>query len=208
MALKTLNVKTNAEGSKSKKDNVPSTVIASDLITRLNEADTAAKDAKALRDELALQVREIGLDALVKFNVQAPVNPVTSMKVIDEDGEVARIAFTEKYGNPNLEQLNAAFEGMSKDINEYVLQTVKAKFNTAIFVDKDGNFNEGKFNAYMEAMAKLAQKFGDVNPLATETVVAPKPNFHANRWGQFTAEQQKTLIEVLPNTITVTANAK
>lgn len=172
-----------------------------------NDAAAAKKKADAEMKEMRPKLAEpgsLGIQALFEENCAHPLEPITSVKLTDASGAVCRMSFTARYGAAEAEQVSAVFDATGQDINEYVVETVAAKFDNAVFLDAEGNFDKNVYDKFRIAIGKVAKELGVVCPLATTKVVVVKPDFHERRWKDFTVAQQKEISAVLPNTVSLT----
>ena len=202
MPLKKISVQTDAKSSV-KKDTMPVLVMPlNDVVTNYNNAVAALRDAEATVDEAGAAIRQFGLEYIYKANSTSPV-PVSSVKVSDRNGSVCMVSNTSKYNKCDGNAVEAVFEQLDVDINKYAQETAVAKFDSKVFLDRDGNFSEAIFAQFKSAIEKVAKDLGVKNPLTTETVVSPRPDFDQNRWRDFSPEQNLEISKVLPNTVSM-----
>jgi hypothetical protein len=116
-------------------------------------------------------------------------------------GEVTRVSFTSRYNNCDTEQVDATFASFDpvpdgkggkvhRDINNYVVETIAAKFDDSVFMDAEGNFDLTAYNKFRLAIEKVAKDLGMVDaetgkvksPLGTKRVLKVKPDFHERRF--------------------------
>ncbi len=228
------NVKVNEVVTTTKKDEIPVIRIDGDTCKRFNEAKKQIKDAEAVVKELQGVIHEQAKTAIFAHNCDPNcLQMLTSVKLQDvsydeEDdkhetpipGEVTRVSFTSKYNNCDTEQVDATFSSFApvpdgkggkvhRDINNYVVETIKAKFDDSVFMDAEGNFDLAAYNKFRTAIEKVAKELGMVDaetgkvksPLGTQRVLVVKPDFHERRFKDFNEEENFTLSNVLPNTI-------
>jgi hypothetical protein len=215
-------VKVNEVAAAPKKDEIPIIQIEGDTCKRFNEAKKQIKDAEATINELEGVMHERAMEKIFAHNC-APdcLQPITSVKIqdvaVDEDdetirtpGEVTRVSFTARYNNCDTAQVDAAFQAFAgRDINNYVVETIAAKFDDSVFMDADGNFDLVAYNKFRIAIEKVAKDLGMIDkvtgivksPLGTKRVLKTKPDFHEKRFKDFDEEENFTLAKVLPNTI-------
>lgn len=214
-------VKVNETAEAPKKDEIPVVQIEGDTCKRYNEAQKQIKDAEAVIAELKSIIHEQAMTSIFAHNcVPNCLKPITSVKLQDvkvdeedesirEPGEVTRVSFTSRYNNCDTEQVDNAFQTFSgRDINNYVVETIAAKFDDSVFMDAEGNFDLMAYNKFRLAIEKVAKDLGMVgedgkvkSPLGTKRVLKTKPDFHERRFKDFNEEENFTLAKVLPNTI-------
>jgi hypothetical protein len=208
---------TETEDAK-KKDEIPIVQIEGDTCKRFNEAKKAMKDAEAVIKELQPVIHQKAMERIFDHNC-APdcLKMLTSVKLQDlepdpedpEDeekrvpGEVTRVSFTSRYNNCDAELVDATFADFKgRDINDYVVETIAAKFDDSVFLDADGNFNVAIYRKFVAAIDKVAKEVGlKASPLSCKRVLETKPDFHERRFKDFDAEENFTLAKILPNTI-------
>jgi hypothetical protein len=214
------NVKVNAPEDKPDKEEIPVVQIEGDICKRFNEAKKQMKDAEAVIKELQGTIHQRAMEKIFAHNCDPNcLKPLTSVKLqdvtVDEEdesvrtpGEVTRVSFTARYNNCDTEQVDAAFQDFKgRDINDYVVETIAAKFDDSVFLDADGNFDLVAYNKFRIAIEKVAKDLGMVkdgkvqSPLGTKRVLKTKPDFHERRFRDFDEEENFTLAKVLPNTI-------
>jgi hypothetical protein len=226
------NVKVNETETSTKKDEIPIVQMEGDTCKRFNEAKKAIKDAEAVIKELEKVVHEQAMTAIFAHNCDPNcLQPLTSVKLqdveVDEEdetirkpGEVTRVSFTSRYNNCDTAQVDATFANFApvpdgkggkvhRDINEYVVETIAAKFDDSVFMDAEGNFDLTAYNKFRMAIEKVAKELGMVDaesgkvksPLGTKRVLKVKPDFHERRFRDFNEDENFTLASVLPNTI-------
>lgn len=215
-----------------KKDEIPLYHLDGDIVKQLNTARAAKKEAEETCKLLEPQVKEEAMRVIFDENCAPETfSPITSVKIqdmewpTDEDckagrkdqkpGEVCRVSFTSKYNACDAAQLEAVFEGFKgRDINDFVTETMDASFDSAVFLDKNGDFRKDVFDAMRDAVAGVVKKFdikGDdgqpFKALTCKRVVIPKPDFHERRWKDFNCQENHLLSKVLPNTIQIVPQA-
>jgi len=202
MALKSITAQVVAKPA-NKKEAAPETTVKGNAISRYVKAYVALKDAKAVVDELRPFVLKDALKFMFNHNSSNPKNPASTVKVGDAE-EVVRVSFQNKYSVADAESVDSVFSEFGKDINTYAQETIKVAFDSKVFLDAEGNTRPEVYEAFRTACEAVATKMKVANPLSSKVVVLPKPNFHEDRWTDFTAEQNARLTEVLPNTVTIT----
>lgn len=211
-----------------KKDEIPLYHLDGDTVRQLNAARAAMKEAEDTCKLLEPQVKQEAMRVIFDENCNPDkFTPLTSVKIqdmefpSDEDlekgrreqkpGEVCRVSFTSRYNACDAEQLEAVFDKFKgRDINDYVTETMKASFDSAVFLDAKGDFRKDVFEAMRDAIAGVVKKFAikgeDGQPfkaLTCKRVVIPKPDFHERRWKDFNCDENHLLAKVLPNTIQI-----
>jgi hypothetical protein len=226
------NVKVNETETTAKKDEIPVVQMEGDTCKRFNEAKKQIKDAEAVIKELESVVHSHAMTAIFAHNCDPNcLQSITSVKLQDikvdeedetkrEPGEVTRVSFTARYNNCDTAQVDATFSNfppvpdgkggkVHRDINEYVVETIAAKFDDSVFMDAEGNFDLVAYNKFRLAIEKVAKDLGMIDaetgkvksPLGTKRVLKVKPDFHQRRFRDFNEDENFTLANVLPNTI-------
>lgn len=204
MALKRLKLKLAQPAPTETGDSIPVIAIDGDLIKQYNDADTQAKQAAGVMEELRPDISEIGLNEIFTRSCRRPATPTCSVKLQDDAGEVLLVMFVNKYKDvadvPAAEEL---FENHDLDINGYVTEGVKATFDDKVFYDADGNFVQEIYDDVRKAIQTIVAKRGLAkNPLDTTKIVKTKPCFHAERFALFPkVETQHQVFTTLPNTL-------
>jgi len=174
-----------------------------------NEAAAEKKAAEETMKELAVLLKEEALVEILPRNCADPASPISSVVLVDDRGESIRVSFTSKYNNTDPALVEKTFDMLEEanaklDVNDYVVETLAAKFNSKVFLADDGSFSRVRYERFFTAIQAVADSLKVENPLSTEKVVIPKPDFHERRWKDFTAAQQVPLTLALPNTVTLT----
>jgi hypothetical protein len=215
MALKRTQIVETAPASK-KGSKLPE--LATKGVARYVEIEAQFKVLDAELKLAKVSLAKAGSTGVIKHNVSA-VEPVSSVRLyetvkVEETGELARsevvVSFQDRYSVANPEAAESLFEAMGKDVNSYVHETAAVKFNSDIFI-VNGEFNQKVFDVINASVKKAVEDLvkkkvlpeGAVSPLATSTVVVPKPDFHARRFKDFTVEENESITEVLKNTVTI-----
>jgi hypothetical protein len=219
MALKALKVATN-EASSKKKSDIVIVDISGETVTKYNQAVVAQKAAEAAVKELGASLKSCGLPELFSLATTNPDTPPSSIKLRDELGGVVRLTSQDRYGVVDPEVVDPVFESLGADINDFVQYTVKAAFDSKVFLAQPGtsagqagNFSAKVYNAYKGAIDQVTARLIKEGlllpetpaPLAAEKVATVKPDFHGRRWRAFPqVAQQVQLSEVISNTVTLT----
>jgi hypothetical protein len=207
MALKKLRVKMAAAPA-TKPGEIPVVTIEGDLIKQYNSADGQAKAAKAVMEDLRPEILELGLREIFERSVAHPKEPSLTVKLQDEQAEVLRVQFTARYLQvADLEGAEELFgslrgpDGKPVDINDYLQETVAAKFNCGVFLDTDGKFQQTVYDKFRTAIERVASQLKVPCPLETTKEVRPLPSLHEKRWEAFPDPVvQVNLTRICPNT--------
>ena len=210
MALKKLKVRMAAAPA-TKPGDIPVINIEGDLIKQYITADAQAKAAEAVMKDLRPEILELGTAEIFKRSVGDPKNPTPTVKLQDEQNEVVRVQFTAKYGKiADVDAVEELFDaardskGKKVDINDYIQETVAAKFNCDVFNGPDGKFQQAIYDKFRMAIEKVALQMEVACPLETTKVVVPLAVLHEKRWETFPdAAVQAQLSLVCPNTIQI-----
>lgn len=206
MALKRLKVRMAQPAPEQSAGDIPVIGIEGDLIQQYNDADKQMKEGKGLMEELRPDVLEIALQQVFERSVKRPLAPTPSVKLQDEQGETLLVCFTAKYGEcADVKAAEELFDNHDVDVNDYMVEGVKASFDSSVFYDEDGNFQQEVYDDIRKAVQTIVTKRGLAkNPLETAKIIKPKPNFHEARWGLFPkVETQVQATEILPNSTTI-----
>jgi len=220
--LKTLAIPDLAD--KKAKSNIPTVLVPGDSVARYNEAKTLVEKGTATMNELKPTLQKAGLEAVFTHNCDNAADPdcrissvnlmdrlpdedeATAATVADALKEVVQFSWTRKDIANNAKQVEAEFnrilttEGKKANINNYAGYEVVASFDTSVFM-VDGKFSQERYEAFMEALNEVSEKFEVSNPLSCGKVLKPKPDFHERRWRQFDLETNLQLQAVLPTQI-------
>ncbi len=204
MALKRLKVKLAQPTPTETGSEIPVIAIEGDLIQQYNTAADQVKKGEEVMEDLRPDVLEIGLDEIFTRSCKRPTTPTTSVKLQDDEGEDLMVSFVNKYKDvADLDAAEQLFEDHDLDINEFVTEGIKAKFDDSIFYDADGNFLQEVYDDIRKAVASVVTRRQLAkNPLETVKVIKPKPTFHDQRYAVMPkVESQHRAYEVLPNTV-------
>jgi len=211
MGLKT--IKTNAKDVAAKKsgsDNKTVRISHARLIHRFNTAKAEIARAEAEIIEIEPIIKREGSREVFAMNVSEKSADTKSVKLVDETGSAVRVTLSAVYPALAEETVVNLFEssvlkndGTKPDVNDYVIQTRKAKFDSKAFL-KGGEFCESHYTAFFKACQQVADKLGINNPLSTEVVVVPKPDFDKRRYTDFDLASQVRIYEVVPNKTSIT----
>ena len=209
MALK--QIKSNGKDvAKKKSSDIKSVYVKGKHIQQFNAAKAALARAEAEIAEIEPILKREGSREVFDSNVKAKNGDTKSVKLIDESGEGVRVTLSSVYPVLSEESAVALFEeavlkadGSKGDVNDYVFQTRKAKFDSKAFI-KDGEFNDRAYLTFFKACADAAKALGIDNPLSTEVVVAVKPDFDQKRYRDFDLAAQVRIYETVPNKTSIT----
>ncbi len=210
MGLKT--IKTNAKDVTAKKSSsdIKTVHIAhARLIHRFNTAKAEIARAEAEIIEIEPIIKREGSREVFTLNVSEKSADTKSVKLVDETGSAVRVTLNAVYPALAEETVVNLFESVLKndgtkpDVNDYVIQTRKAKFDSKAFL-KGGEFCESHYALFFKACQQVADKLGINNPLSTEVVVVPKPDFDKRRYTDFDLASQVRIYEVVPNKTSIT----
>lgn len=207
--------------NKKAKNTIPTVHVPGDAVTRYNEARALVDKGTETMNELKPILLKTGLEAVFTHNSANAADPkalISSVNLMDgvpdEDTataetladalkEVCMFTWTKKDTACDAKQVDEEFkrivtlEGRKANINNYVAYEVVASFDTSVF-KVDGKFNQERYDAYIEALKDVSEKFGVDMPLSCGKVLKPKPDFHERRWRVFDVETNLQLQAVLP----------
>lgn len=191
----------------------PQPVTIERYLSLLDEQEQVVADIKACEAE----IRPFGLTETMAFNCASQgLSTLSSIQLVDGlrpgtevDPETPAVRFTlvNRY-TPNLEAVTAWFAdrktpkptpGAPKPptINDVLMYTVDASFDSNVFNDENGKYSAERFNAFQAALNQVCETYGVQNPLSVTKKLAVKPDFHEKRWRMFTAEENASLHAVL-----------
>ena len=203
MALKTLRVEVPTASAKGSKSSVSTLVIEGNPVQRFNEAVASQKEAEAIVAELKAEIIPLALGEYYSLATANPTNAPSSVQIKDETDAVLLFTSKDQYKAVDGAAAEALFEGrLGGDVNDYVQFVVAAKFDSKVFIDKNGDFSEATYKAFKDAIDKVAAKLGVASPISCNEVANTKPGFNQARYQAFSAvEDQKAIFEVCPNTV-------
>ncbi len=210
MALKTIKADIAPAVPKSKSSG-PVFEVEGNICARFNQTVAAIKVLEADKAEMDAELKLQAREAYFDHRLNNPSATDASIKVADEAGGVTRLDFKNVYSVVDVNQaeelfdgdLNRLFPGRKPkiDVNEFVVETVAAKFDSNFFLDVEGNFDQALYDKTMKALEAVVKGSGKPNPLATAKVVKLKPGFHEKRFTLFPSkEAQVRITEVCKNT--------
>jgi hypothetical protein len=211
MALKTIKTNTKDVAPKKSGTDIKTVHIKGQAISRFNAAKAEIARAEADIIEIEPFIKREASREVFAMNVLDKTNDTKSVKLVDETGAGVRVTLSAVYPALAEETVVNLFEsivqkadGSKADVNDYVIQTRKAKFDSKAFL-KDGEFCEAHYSAFFKACQTVADKFGIANPMSTEVVVVPKPDFDKKRYSDFDLAAQTRIYEVVPNKTSITS---
>jgi hypothetical protein len=203
MALKKINGNGKDAATKKKSD-IKVVEVKGKLVQKFNAAKAALSRAESEIKEIEPWIKREGASHVFELNVSARNGDTKSVKLVDESGEGVRVTLSAAYPVLSEENAETLFErALNVDVNDYVLQTRKAKFDSSAFI-KDDAFNEKAYNAFFKACGDVAKSLGIENPLSTEVIIVVKPDFDQKRYTDFDIAQQAMIYEVVPNKTSIT----
>lgn len=185
--------------------------VEGDYCTRYNEASAIIKGAEEIQVDLKPAMLPLAVDEIFTQNTVNPNEPIISVAFRDEDDNVTRISMTNKYGALTAEAVEALFKDLKKkdgketaNVNDYVARTVEAAFDAEVFKGADGKLDEEKYKKIVKALDSVCKELDIKNPLSTQIVVKPLPNFGTRRWLDFDRATNLKISKVIKNTFTFT----
>jgi len=191
MSLKKLRVKMTPAPAV-KPGEIPTLMVEGDLVKQYITADRQKKEAEELMADLRPEIVDLGRGEVFRRSVGSPAHPTCTVKVQDEEAEVVSVQFTSAYSVvADVHAAEELFEsvvngdGKPVDINQFLQETVVAKFNCDVFHDPEGRFDQAVYNKFRQAIECVAAELKLNCPLETAKAVKPLPAFHTERWGVF-----------------------
>lgn len=166
-------------------------------------AATAEKAAKALKETLAVQIKQ---SASLLYNSAAVAaagsgSPVpASIKLEDDTASVVEFQSKNAYGKITAATAEAVCTSLGVDVNTYFHEIPTVSFDTSVFTNADGSINETRLKLFQDALTTVAACLGIASPLVVADAVVPLPSFHTARYRNLSAPQQVILSEAIPNT--------
>jgi hypothetical protein len=193
MPVAPLKVAVPASAKSSKKGDYPAVKVKA-TVGRILDAIEACADAEGEYAEAKAELIPVATSELFNYNASAS-KPASSVKLVDEAGAEVLATMPNKYSSLSDEQaeklegvLVAAGAVSAKpkkgeaSINDWLMRTIVAKFDSKVFVGADAKFNTGLYTDLVSAIAAVAEKHGVANPLTQESVLVVRPEFHQKRW--------------------------
>lgn len=199
---------------------IPTVYVPGDTVARYNEARDQVDKATEVMNELKPTLIEAGLQAVFEHNStnagnsKAQISSVNLKDRLPEDEEatatdvaevqeICMFSWIRKDLKNNPKQVEAEFnrlrkvDGKKANINDYAGYEIAAQFDTQVFM-VDGKFNRERYEAFMEALTEVSERFAVDNPLSCAKVLKPKADFHDKRWQDFDVETNIVIHTVLP----------
>lgn len=201
--LEPLTVKSVAQPVK--KGDLPTLLVNGDYPSRYNEASAIKKAAEEFMSELRPILLPDAIAEIYRHNSERPWEPISSVKLQDENENVTRVTFTSKYSDITASVAEALFDtlktkdGKKPDINNYLARTMVGTFDSAVFLGPDGKFDQKRYEKFVTVIDKVSKELGVTNPLSTHETVAPLPDFHSRRWMDFDVMANQKISEVIQN---------
>lgn len=205
-------IKVKGISKPAKKGEIPTIKVEGDCTTRYNGYAAIADDAEGQMKELKRVMLPDALVELFRHNSQRPLEPISSVKIEDEAKSQTRVTFMAKYSAVApavVEALFGSIKAKDKDkvlnVNDYFTKTMVGDFDSAVFLNAEGKFDQKRYDAIMEALAAVCKRLDiAAPPLTTKEVVIPLPDFKSRRWMDFDAATNAKITAVVPNQINFT----
>ena len=211
--LRDINIPDKAQ--KKSKSSIETVEVKGDTVARYNEACDQIDKAELVVKELKPTLLEAGLSAIFRHNCTNPTDPkarVSSVNLIDDDPdavETLRVTWQRKNLKNDPKVVLAEFNSLRTvddkkvNINDYAGYEVVADFDASVFTVND-RFDQERFDAYVEALTLVSERFGVAMPLSCSKVLVPKSDFHEKRWSTFDVETNFVIQSVLPTQVNMT----
>jgi predicted MPP superfamily phosphohydrolase len=212
-----------AKPKKSTKE-IPLVPVLGDKVARYSEAYRAAKNAEQVMTTLSAELSEAGVVAVFTNNCEKANDPkaqLSSVKLYDveaegepapEDAEsvpALMVTWSKKTKKMDPAQVNATLtalldnKGKKVDANVYAVMGVVASFDTKVFAGADGKFDQERYDAFTEAIEKVAKKFKVPCPLECHKEMMVTPNCHVARFQNLDVEANLAMQRVIPTSISL-----
>lgn len=190
----------------------PALVAVEDPVAAYRKAALAEKDAKATMEALKPYIVDTAVEVIFHENA-VRTEPLSSVRLATDgsgpDAETLLVSVADKYPAFDQASAEAAFEDLGKrrdgkpvKLDDYLRWGVVAKFDTSVFFVGDV-FDKERYEAFDQAIAEVAARFGVETPLACGKVLGVKDDFHARRLVDFTPEQNIKLHAAVPAQVSV-----
>lgn len=198
----TVAVKSPSKKSKSNVIDVSLTEAQSAKVQAFVDNKRQVDDLEKKMKDQEREIKQIASEKYFNHRI-TNIEPTSSVRLPGIDDDLT-YSFQNKYSTVSEDAADALFEELEADADNYLLQTVKAKFDDKVFINGDGEFDEARYNAFKAAIDAVAAQFGIESPLDTEIVVSVKPDFHELRFKDFkSVDKQVALSRVIKNTQTL-----
>jgi hypothetical protein len=194
-----------------KKGEIPVIKVEGDCATRYNGYAAIKDDADGQMKELKRVMLPDALTELFRHNSERPWEPLSSVKIEDEAKSQTRVTFMAKYSFVAPVVIEALFgniktvKKVAPDVNDYFTKTMVGEFNSDVFLNAEGRFDQKRYDAITKALSDVCKELDIATPaLTTKQVVVPLPDFKSRRWMDFDAETNAKITAVVPNQINFT----
>jgi hypothetical protein len=201
-------IKVRAVEKAVKSGDIPVITVEGDCSTKYNAYKAISEDAEGQMAELKRVMLPDALGELYSHNTERPWQPISSVKLQDDNSNVTRVTFTSKYLAAAVAVVEAVFgsiktkDGKKVDVNNYFTRTMVGEFDSAVFLGADGKFEQKRYDAIMEALDGVCERLKiQSRPLVTHEAVIPMPDFKARRWMDFDAATNQRITDAVPNQI-------
>jgi len=203
---------------------IPLVPIVGDKVARYNEAYRTAKNAEQVMTTISAELVEAGVTAVFTNNCKFANDPkaqLSSVKLYDveDDKEPApedadsvpalMVTWTTKAKKMDSAQVNATLtamvdvDGKKVNANDFVVMGVVASFDTKVFLGADGKFDQARYDAFMDAIDKVAKKLKVPCPLECSKAMMVTSNCHTQRFQKLTLEDNLAMQRVIPTTVSL-----
>ncbi len=204
-------IKVRAIAAPTKKGEIPVIEVEGDCSSRYNGYAAIADDAEGQMKELKRVMLPDALTELFRYNSERPWEPISSVKMKDETKSMTRVTFMAKYSAVAPAVVEALFNNIkttgkvTPDVNNYFTKTMVGEFNSAVFLNADGRFDQKRYDTIVKAINDACKELEIATPaLTTKEVVVPLPDFKSRRWMDFDAATNAKITAVVPNQINFT----
>jgi hypothetical protein len=234
MALKSLKVKVSEQPATKKTDGPRIIPCEGVTVTEFNSLKAQIAELEARKDALEVELKQFGTTEIIKINCENAGNPVSSVKLKDDNDTMAVVSFVNKYSVIDGAAVSAMFDEinvrrklarkplatageeipqtlMELDVNDFAQFLAEMKINSEVFFDKDGTFLEDVYATVRKAIDKVTAELVAKGKIAADTKIISekqlakvKPNFHETRWALGVSDNT-TLTAVVKNTISLKA---
>lgn len=182
----------------------PTVKLTSSIVHIYNEARRKLKEAEEAMASVEADLKRAGASAVFKVNSSFNSPALKSVILKDLTGSSIRVTLANQYPALTESAATGLFEALDVDVNDYVVQTVKASFDSKVFLNANGDFRQDVFKTFSTACKQAALIVGVENPLTTTIVNTLKPDFDERRYADFTPEAQVLIYETAPNKTSLT----
>lgn len=208
--IKSLETKPKKKSAKE----VPSIDFSGDAVKRYNEAQDQIANAEAVCKELAPSLIDTGCRFVFEQNCTPGNKPINSVNLVDDRGEKLMVTWTRKPKVMDAAAVEAFFDDKKTlakkpaNVNDYAVFVPVATFDAKIFLVANPKtarieFAQERYDAFNEAVQKVADKFGVTNPLSCGKVFVPQPDFQERRFVDFDVDTNLDLMEVMPTSVSL-----